>query len=77
MSLTGFARIGCPGFTTPEYDPKEDNAVSHSLFFPDSAIWGHPRYRWSVGLIPMHVLDLLLIIIPYIAGNFCGANIRG
>ena len=46
MSLTGFARFGCPGFTTPEHDPKEDNAASLSLFFPDSAIWsGHPRYR--------------------------------
>ncbi len=46
MSLTSFARLGCPGFTTPEHDPKEDNEVSHSLFFPDSAIWsGHPRYK--------------------------------
>ena len=46
MSLTSFARIGCPGFTVPEHDPKEDGAVSNSLFFPDSAIWsGHPRYK--------------------------------
>ena len=46
MTLTSFARLGCPGFTAPEYDPKKDNEISHSLFFPDSAIWsGHPRYK--------------------------------
>lgn len=46
LCLTAFARVGCPRFTSPEYDPKEDGAVSNSLFFPDSAIWsGHPRFK--------------------------------
>jgi len=48
MSVTTFARIGCPEFTTPVHDPIGDNAVSQSIFFPDSAIWsGHPRYKWA------------------------------
>lgn len=39
-------RLGCPGFTTPEYRPSPvDSSVAKSLFFPDEAINRHPRFR--------------------------------
>lgn len=39
-------RLGCPGFTKPEYRPSPvDSGVAKSLFFPDEAINRHPRYR--------------------------------
>lgn len=40
-------RLGCPGFTKPEYQPTPvEKGVSKSLFFPDEAINRHPRFRW-------------------------------
>ncbi|XP_065919310.1 glutamate--cysteine ligase catalytic subunit-like [Dysidea avara] len=46
ISITGFPRLGCPGFTHPQYEPTPSNGVSNSLFFPDEAIWySHPRFK--------------------------------
>lgn len=39
-------RLGCPGFTLPEYKPNPvEEGASKSLFFPDEAINKHPRFR--------------------------------
>uniref|UniRef100_A0A8C8EYL8 Glutamate--cysteine ligase n=1 Tax=Oncorhynchus tshawytscha TaxID=74940 RepID=A0A8C8EYL8_ONCTS len=44
-TITSFPRLGCPGFTQPEYKPTPvEKGVSKSLFFPDEAINGHPRF---------------------------------
>uniref|UniRef100_A0A8C7JSU9 Glutamate--cysteine ligase n=1 Tax=Oncorhynchus kisutch TaxID=8019 RepID=A0A8C7JSU9_ONCKI len=44
-TITSFPRLGCPGFTQPEYNPTPvEKGVSKSLFFPDEAINGHPRF---------------------------------
>eukprot|EP00062_Callorhinchus_milii_P009386 gi/632953142/ref/XP_007892244.1/ PREDICTED: glutamate--cysteine ligase catalytic subunit [Callorhinchus milii] len=44
-SITAFPRLGCPGFTQPEYDPKPlEWGASKSLFFPDEGINKHPRF---------------------------------
>ncbi|XP_052665884.1 glutamate--cysteine ligase catalytic subunit isoform X1 [Harpia harpyja] len=38
-------RLGCPGFTLPEYEPTPvEGGASKSLFFPDEAINKHPRF---------------------------------
>jgi glutamate--cysteine ligase catalytic subunit len=45
LSMTVFPRLGCPNFTDPTHQPTPTSGASHSLFFPDEAIWtGHPRY---------------------------------
>ncbi|KAK1170903.1 glutamate--cysteine ligase catalytic subunit-like [Acipenser oxyrinchus oxyrinchus] len=45
-TITAFPRLGCPGFTFPEFDPKPvEEGVSTSLFIPDEAINEHPRFR--------------------------------
>ncbi|MBN3309500.1 GSH1 ligase, partial [Amia calva] len=42
-TITAFPRLGCPGFTLPEYAPMPiEKGASKSLFFPDEAINGHP-----------------------------------
>ncbi|MGH0178516.1 UNVERIFIED_CONTAM: hypothetical protein FKN15_077646 [Acipenser sinensis] len=42
-TITAFPRLGCPGFTFPEFDPKPvEKGASKSLFFPDEAINQHP-----------------------------------
>uniref|UniRef100_A0A669DTR0 Glutamate--cysteine ligase n=1 Tax=Oreochromis niloticus TaxID=8128 RepID=A0A669DTR0_ORENI len=44
-AITAFPRLGCPGFTKPEYRPTPvETGVSKSLFFPDEAINRHPRF---------------------------------
>lgn len=44
-TITSFPRLGCPGFTKPEYRPTPvEKGVSKSLFFPDEAINRHPRF---------------------------------
>uniref|UniRef100_A0A3P9B826 Glutamate--cysteine ligase n=1 Tax=Maylandia zebra TaxID=106582 RepID=A0A3P9B826_9CICH len=44
-TVTAFPRLGCPGFTKPEYRPTPvETGVSKSLFFPDEAINRHPRF---------------------------------
>lgn len=41
-------RLGCPGFTKPEYRPSPvESSVAKSLFFPDEAINRHPRFRYG------------------------------
>lgn len=46
LSLTVFPRCGCVHFTDPELTPTPMSGASHSLFFPDEAIFpGHPRFR--------------------------------
>ncbi|XP_064412511.1 glutamate--cysteine ligase catalytic subunit isoform X3 [Latimeria chalumnae] len=43
--ITSFPRLGCPGFTFPEYEPKPvEKGASKSLFFPDEGINTHPRF---------------------------------
>jgi len=38
-------RLGCSDFTSPHYDPTPTCGASHSLFFPEEAIYqGHPRF---------------------------------
>nr|XP_030123210.3 glutamate--cysteine ligase catalytic subunit isoform X3 [Taeniopygia guttata] len=38
-------RLGCPGFTLPDYMPTPvEGGASKSLFFPDEAINKHPRF---------------------------------
>uniref|UniRef100_A0A673FLL3 Glutamate--cysteine ligase n=1 Tax=Sinocyclocheilus rhinocerous TaxID=307959 RepID=A0A673FLL3_9TELE len=45
LTVTSFPRLGCPGFTQPEYKPTPvEKGVSKSLFFPDEAINRHPRF---------------------------------
>ncbi|NP_001108242.1 glutamate-cysteine ligase, catalytic subunit S homeolog [Xenopus laevis] len=44
-SITSFPRLGCPGFTMPEFPPTPvEQGASKSLFFPDQAIHKHPRF---------------------------------
>ncbi|KAM4772254.1 glutamate--cysteine ligase catalytic subunit [Rhinophrynus dorsalis] len=44
-TITSFPRLGCPGFTLPEYLPTPvEQGASKSLFFPDEAINKHPRF---------------------------------
>ncbi|XP_046885598.1 glutamate--cysteine ligase catalytic subunit isoform X3 [Hypomesus transpacificus] len=44
-TITSFPRLGCLGFTQPEYRPTPvEKGVSKSLFFPDEAINRHPRF---------------------------------
>uniref|UniRef100_A0A8C5HGL7 Glutamate--cysteine ligase n=1 Tax=Gouania willdenowi TaxID=441366 RepID=A0A8C5HGL7_GOUWI len=44
-TITAFPRLGCPGFTKPEFPPTPvEKGVSKSLFFPDEAINRHPRF---------------------------------
>lgn len=48
-------RLGCPGFTQPEYRPTPvEKGVSKSLFFPDEAISTHPRFRYLHELACFH-----------------------
>ncbi|TRY96963.1 hypothetical protein DNTS_033570 [Danionella cerebrum] len=45
LTVTSFPRLGCPGFTQPEYKPTPvEKGASKSLFFPDEAINRHPRF---------------------------------
>ncbi|XP_070274507.1 glutamate--cysteine ligase catalytic subunit isoform X4 [Myotis yumanensis] len=44
-TITSFPRLGCPGFTLPEFKPNPvEGGASRSLFFPDEAINKHPRF---------------------------------
>ncbi|RLW12347.1 hypothetical protein DV515_00000773 [Chloebia gouldiae] len=44
-TVTSFPRLGCPGFTLPDYMPTPvEGGASKSLFFPDEAINKHPRF---------------------------------
>ncbi|XP_053315398.1 glutamate--cysteine ligase catalytic subunit [Spea bombifrons] len=44
-TITSFPRLGCPGFTLPEFQPTPvEKGASKSLFFPDEAINKHPRF---------------------------------
>ncbi|XP_031290387.1 glutamate--cysteine ligase catalytic subunit isoform X2 [Camelus dromedarius] len=44
-TITSFPRLGCPGFTLPEFRPRPvEGGASKSLFFPDEAINKHPRF---------------------------------
>lgn len=48
MSLTNFPRLGCPGFTIPEFKPRplDPDCYAQSLYYPDEAIFdGHPRFK--------------------------------
>ncbi|XP_032830098.1 glutamate--cysteine ligase catalytic subunit-like isoform X2 [Petromyzon marinus] len=43
-SLTTFPRLGCPGFTQPEYVPQHRDGITASLFLPDEVITSHSRF---------------------------------
>uniref|UniRef100_A0A1X7UMB8 Glutamate--cysteine ligase n=1 Tax=Amphimedon queenslandica TaxID=400682 RepID=A0A1X7UMB8_AMPQE len=44
LTLTAFPRMGCPGFTEPEFLPQPATSKSRSLFYPDEAVSSHPRF---------------------------------
>merc|ERR1711953_1179770 len=47
VSYSTFPRLGCSNFTLPEYrisDPKIDNPLTLSEYFPEGAINRHPRF---------------------------------
>lgn len=44
VTVTTYPRLGCKGFTAPEYDPSPGGDISKSLFWPDEAINQHPRF---------------------------------
>jgi len=46
-SVCCFPRLGCPKFTSPEYNPKPDSSVMKSVFYPDEVVVQleeHPRF---------------------------------
>lgn len=45
LTLTAFPRTGCPNFTFPETFITPDKGYARSIFFPDEAIFGHPKMR--------------------------------
>ncbi|OQV17458.1 Glutamate--cysteine ligase catalytic subunit [Hypsibius exemplaris] len=46
LCFTAFPRLGCPSFTFPPLKVTPRDGVTHSLFFPDDAIFpAHPRYK--------------------------------
>lgn len=46
LTLTNFPRLGCPDFVHPAPVNQQDNPISHSLYFHDSAIRkSHPRWK--------------------------------
>jgi len=46
FSLTGFPRLGCPGFTEPPAQAQPQTSHTKSLFWPSEATFpGHPRFR--------------------------------
>lgn len=45
VSTSSFPRLGCPGFTSPEFLPDPANSFTRSLFWPSEATYGgHPRF---------------------------------
>merc|ERR1719300_1686387 len=45
VSTSSFPRLGCSGFTEPEYLPDPANSFTKSLFWPSEATFlGHPRF---------------------------------
>ncbi|KAF4525569.1 hypothetical protein B566_EDAN015058 [Ephemera danica] len=44
MTLTSFPRLGCVDFTEPLHKPTPSSGSSHSLFFPDEAIFPGDPY---------------------------------
>merc|ERR1719410_2706259 len=45
ISTSSFPRLGCSGFTVPEYFPDPVNSFTKSLFWPSEATFlGHPRF---------------------------------
>jgi len=45
ISTSSFPRLGCPGFTSPEYLPEPDTSFTRSLFWPSQATFlAHPRF---------------------------------
>jgi len=46
FSLTGFPRLGCPGFSEPPTEPRPKTSHTKSLFWPSEATFpGHPRFK--------------------------------
>ncbi|KAB0804942.1 hypothetical protein PPYR_01912 [Photinus pyralis] len=45
LSMTNFPRLGCRDFTDPETTPTPSEGATRSLFFPDDAIFPHPRFK--------------------------------
>lgn len=46
FSIPCFPRLGCPDFTRPPTRPNSAEGYSHSLFFPDDAVYSaHPRFK--------------------------------
>ncbi|KAK5645790.1 hypothetical protein RI129_004254 [Pyrocoelia pectoralis] len=45
LSMTNFPRLGCEDFTDPVTKPTPDEGATRSFFFPDDAIFPHPRFK--------------------------------
>ena len=43
-TLAMFPLIGAPGFTAPFLAPDPENSLTKSLFFPEEALYPHPRF---------------------------------
>merc|ERR1711936_474800 len=45
VSTSAFPRLGCPGFTDPDFLPEPETSFTRSLFWPSEATFlGHPRF---------------------------------
>uniref|UniRef100_A0AAX7VGC3 Glutamate--cysteine ligase n=1 Tax=Astatotilapia calliptera TaxID=8154 RepID=A0AAX7VGC3_ASTCA len=72
-TVTAFPRLGCPGFTKPEYRPTPvETGVSKSLFFPDEAINRHPRFSTLTRNIRHRRGEKVVINVP---SKHCGINV--
>ena len=46
VTCTGFPRLGCNPFTSPDRRPRPQQSFTRSLFWPDEATYlGHPRFK--------------------------------
>lgn len=65
MTLTSFPRLGSPYFTHPLAEPTPGSGASHSLFFPDDAIYpGHPRFKTLTSNIRQRRGEKVVINLP-------------
>ncbi|CAH0393430.1 unnamed protein product [Bemisia tabaci] len=65
LSLTSFPRLGCIPFTWPETFPTPNEGATHSLFFPNDAIFpNHPRFKTLTRNIRLRRGEKVAINIP-------------
>jgi len=67
LTLSVFPRLGCPKFTSPEYDPKPDSSVMKSIFYPDEVVVQpeeHPRFMAVTDSVHQRRRDKHAINVP-------------